>query len=200
MGGAKEKEILKMAKKVSVIRPRDLDRLGIPRSYLSRLAHRGLLERVGRGLYMMPNREITEYHTLVEVAKTVPHAVVCLLSALRFHGLTTQAPFEVWIAIGQKARRPKVEFVQLRVSRFSQATLTEGVEESLIEGVPVRVFSAAKTIADCFKYRNKIGLDVAIEALRDCRRERKCSNADLWRFAKICRVANVMRPYIEALA
>ena len=149
---------------------------------------------------MMPNRDITEYHTLVEVAKTVPHAVVCLLSALRFHGLTTQAPFEVWIAIGQKARRPKVEFVQLRVSRFSQATLTEGVEESLIEGVPVRVFSAAKTIADCFKYRNKIGLDVAIEALRDCRRERKCSNADLWRFAKICRVANVMRPYIEALS
>jgi predicted transcriptional regulator of viral defense system len=200
MGSTKEKEILKMAKRMSVIRPRDLDRLGIPHSYLSRLAHRGLLERVGRGLYMMPNHDITEYHTLVEVAKTVPIAVVCLLSALRFHGLTTQAPFEVWIAIGQKARRPKVEFVQLRVSRFSQATLTEGVEESLIEGVPVRVFSAAKTIADCFKYRNKIGLDVAIEALRDCRRERKCSNADLWRFAKICRVANVMRPYIEALA
>jgi predicted transcriptional regulator of viral defense system len=200
VGSKKETKILEIMKHVGVIRPRDLDHIGIPRTYLTRLVERGVIERVGRGLYMIPFADITEHHTLVEAAKAVPHAVVCLMTALRFHDLTTQAPFEVWLAIGQKARQPKAESLPLRLFRFSRAALTQGVEEHTIEGVVVKVFSAAKTVVDCFKYRNKVGLDVAVEALRDCRRERKCSNADLWHFAKICRVLNVMRPYLEALA
>jgi predicted transcriptional regulator of viral defense system len=126
--------------------------------------------------------------------------VICLLSALRFHELTTQAPFEVWIAIAEKAWRPRVEYPRLRIVRFSKAALSEGVKEHKLEGVPVRVFEPAKTVADCFKYRNKIGLDVAIEALRECWRERRCSMDDLWHFADVCRVQNAMRPYLEALA
>ena len=127
------------------------------------------------------------------------YRVICLLSALRFHDLTTQAPFEVWLAIGEKAWRPRVEPLPVRLFCFSKTALKTGVEEHTIEGVKVRVFNAAKTVVDCFRYRNKIGLDVAIEALRDCRRSRKCSNDDLWRYAKACRVASVMRSYLEAV-
>jgi predicted transcriptional regulator of viral defense system len=137
---------------------------------------------------------------MMQTCKRLPKGVVCLLSALRFHNLTTQAPFEIWMAIDRKARLPKVEGVPLRLVRFSGEALTEGVEHHMIEGVEVRVYSPAKTIVDCFKYRNKIGLDVALEALRECRRERRCTMDDLWRFARICRVANVMRPYMEALS
>jgi predicted transcriptional regulator of viral defense system len=155
---------------------------------------------VGRGLYVLPDADVSEHHSLAEASKRVPHGVVCLLSALRFHNLTTQSPSEVWLAIGSKAWRPQVDYPRLRFVRFSDRALEAGVEEHSIEGVLVRVYSPAKTVADCFKYRNKIGLDVALEALRDCRRERKCSNDELWRYAKICRVANVMRPYMEAIA
>jgi predicted transcriptional regulator of viral defense system len=190
--------VINLAQQAGAIRPKDLEPLGIPREYLSRLTEQGILQRVGRGLYMLPDYEVTEHHTLVEVSRLVPNGVVCLLSALRFHGLTTQAPFEVWLAIGEKAWKPKIENILLRIFRFSRVSLEAGIEEHWIEGVKVRVFNAAKTVADCFKYRNKVGLDVAIETLRDCRRNRKCSNADLWRFAKICRVSNIMRPYLEA--
>jgi predicted transcriptional regulator of viral defense system len=125
--------------------------------------------------------------------------VVSLLSALRFHNLTTQSPFEVWLAIGEKAWRPRMEYPPLRIVRFSQATLSAGVEKHQIEGVTVPVYSPAKTVADCFKYRNKIGLDVAIEALRECWSSRRCTMDDLWHYADICRVQNVMRPYLESL-
>jgi len=128
-----------------------------------------------------------------------PHGVVCLLSALRFHSLTTQSPAEVWLAIGSKVWRPKVDYPRLRICRFSARALEAGVEEHAVDGVIVRVTNPAKTVADCFKYRNKIGLDVALEALRDCRRQRSCSNDELWHYATICRVANVMRPYMEAV-
>jgi predicted transcriptional regulator of viral defense system len=126
--------------------------------------------------------------------------VVCLLSALQFHDLTTQAPFQVWLAIDRKAWLPKEPRLPIRIVRFSGPALEKGIEEHIIEGVSVKVYNPAKTVADCFKYRNKIGLDVALEALRDCRRERKCTNYDLWEYAKICRVANVMKPYLEATA
>jgi predicted transcriptional regulator of viral defense system len=129
----------------------------------------------------------------------VPKGVVCLLSALRFHELTTQAPFEVWLAIGEKAWRPRVDYPPLRVVRFSAAALASGVEQHQIEGVTIPVFSPAKTVADCFKYRNKIGLDVAIEALRECWGSRRCTMDDLWKYAKVCRVQNVMRPYLESI-
>lgn len=194
------RQILAMVQQAGVLRPRDLDAHGIPRVYLSRLCERGYLQRVGRGLYVLPHADISEHHTLAEACKRVPHGVVCLLSALRFHGLTTQSPFEVWLAIGSKVWRPQVDYPRLRFVRFSARALEAGVEEHAVEGVIVRVYSPAKTVADCFKYRNKIGVDVAVEALRDCRRQRRCTNDELWHYAKICRVANVMRPYMEATA
>jgi predicted transcriptional regulator of viral defense system len=194
------RQILGMVQQAGVLRPRDLDAHGIPRIYLSRLCKRGGLQRVGRGLYVLPHADVSEHHTLAEACKRVPRGVVCLLSALRFHGLTTQSPFEVWLAIGGKVWRPKVDYPRLRFVRFSAHALEAGVEEHAIEGVIVRVYNPAKTVADCFKYRNKIGVDVAVEALRDCRRQRRCTNDDLWHYAKICRVANVMRPYMEATA
>jgi len=191
--------ILEIVKQAGVLRPRELDAYGIPRIYLSRLCDQGLLVRAGRGLYMLPDAELTENHTLAEAAKRVPRAVVCLLSALRFHGLTTLAPFEVWLAIENKAWHPRVDDVPLRFVYFSGKAYEAGIETHNIEGVAVKIYSPAKTVADCFKYRNKIGLDVALEALRDCLRARKCTVDDLWRYAQICRVTNVIRPYLEAM-
>jgi predicted transcriptional regulator of viral defense system len=193
-------KIINLVREGGIIRPRDLDAYGIPREYLRRLCDRGVLERQSRGIYALRNVELTEHQSLMQACKRIPKGVVCLLSALRFHNLTTQAPFEIWMAIDRKARLPKAEGVPLRLVRFSGEALTEGVEHHKIEGVEVRVYCPAKTVADCFKYRNKIGLDVALEALRECRRERRCTMDDLWRFARICRVANVMRPYMEALS
>lgn len=192
-------QILRLAKRAGVLRPRDLDAARIPRTYLGRMLSSGLLERVGRGLYVLAGSGFGEHRTLVEAGKRVPKGVVCLLSALRFHNLTTQAPKEVWLAIGEKAWRPRLTSPPLRIVRFSGRALREGVEVRKIEGVEVRVYSPAKTVADCFKYRNKIGLDVALEALRECWRARRCTMDELWRYAKVCRVQNVMRPYLEAV-
>jgi len=189
-----------LARNKGLIRPRDLAPLGIPRVSLTRAVRRGQLERVGRGLYGLPGREVSAQGVLAEVALRVPKGVVCLLSALRFHGLTTQAPFEVWLAIENKAIRPKLDYPPLRIVRFSGAALTEGVEEHIVDGVTVRVTGVAKTVADCFKYRNKIGLDVALEALREAWHEKRMTSDDIWHYGKVCRVANVMRPYLESLA
>jgi predicted transcriptional regulator of viral defense system len=158
----------------------------------------GQLQQVARGLYAPAGFEATEHHSLAAAAALVPQGVICLLSALQFHGVGTQAPFEVWIAIGTKARKPTITDPPLRIVRFSDRALHEGVEARTIEGVPVRVTTAARTVADCFKYRNKIGLDVALEALREYRRARR-SMDDLARAARVVRVANVMRPYLEAV-
>ena len=196
----KTDKILELVRKAGVLRPRDLDSYNIPRTYLSRLCSAGKLQRIGRGLYVPPGSGATEHHSLAEAGKRVPKGVVCLLSALSFHELTTQAPFEVWLAIGEKAWRPRLEYPPLRIVYFSQVALNAGVEEHKLEGVTVHVYSPAKTVADCFKYRNKIGLDVAIEALRECRRARHCTMDDLWHYSAICRVRNVMRPYLESLA
>jgi predicted transcriptional regulator of viral defense system len=196
---SRTEQVLALAQEAGMLRPRDLQARGIPRVYLQRLYERGLLQRSGRGMYYRADTEISESHTLVEACKRVPHGVICLLSALRYHDLTTQNSRQVWMAISTKAHRPRLDYPPLRVVRFSGAALTSGVEERRIEGVPVRVYCVAKTIADCFKYRNKIGLDVALEALRDCWRERRCTMDELWRYAEICRVTNVMRPYMEFL-
>jgi len=199
MAGSKVQQILKIVNREGTIRARDLNAYGIERVYLKRMSDRGLIEHVGRGLYSLPNAAPTENHTIAEVAKRVPRGVVCLLSALKFHGLTTQLPFEIWCAIEEKARRPRIDRPMMHFVRFSGLAFEAGVEEHKIEGVTVKIYSPAKTVADCFKYRNKIGIDIAIEALRECRRQRKCSNDELWHYAKICRVANVMKPYLEVI-
>lgn len=191
---------LELVRRAGVLRPRDLDRHGIQREYLQRLLRRGQVERVGRGLYTLPRTAGTEHQSLVEACKQVPRGVICLLSALRFHELTTQNPFEVWMAIDQKAWRPRRGRPRLRIVHLSGAALKSGVDEHRIGGVTVRVYSPAKTVADCFKFRNKVGLDVALEALRDYRRKHRAGQDTLWRFARICRVTRVMRPYLEALS
>ena len=143
---------------------------------------------------------MSEHYSLVQACKRVPKGVICLLSSLRFIDLTTQSPSDIWIAIDRKARLPKSDGLPFRFVRFSGDALYSGVELHVIEGVEVKVYSPAKTVVDCFKYRNKIGLDVALEALRECWHERRCSMGELWHFAKICRMTNVMRPYLESLA
>ena len=188
-----------LVREQGVLRPRDLLSRGLPAVYLSRLANEGRVERLGRGLYRSLEVSPVEQHSLAEVCQVVPGAVVCLLSALRFHSLTTQSPAEVWLAIGNKARAPRRELLPLHIVRFSTAALAAGVEEHDIKGVWVRVFDPAKTVVDCFKYRYKIGLDVALEALRAGWQERRFTMDQLWRYAGICRMINVMRPYLEGL-
>lgn len=202
-----QQSILDLARSRGLIRPVDLAAHGLPRVSLTRLVRQGRLARVGRGLYALPDREVSEHTALAEVARMYPRAVVCLLSALRFHDIGTQAPFEVWLAIPNKARSPRLDDPHrswpLRTVRFSKVGLTEGAEEYLIDGVPVRITGVARTVADCFKYRNKIGLDVALEALKDALgktgQTRRATVDDLWRYAGLGRVSNVMRPYLDAL-
>ena len=192
--------LIELVRSQGLLRSCDLTAQGIPRVSLTRAVRRGQLERVGRGLYGLPGRQVSEHGTLAEVARRVPKGVVCLLSALRFHGLTTQAPFEVWLAIENKAMAPNLSYPKLRIVRFSGAALTEGVEAHVVDGVTVCVTGVAKTVADCFKYRNKIGLDVALEALRDAWHAKRMTSDDLWHYAKVCRMANVMRPYLDSLS
>lgn len=182
-----------------LIRPRELTERGIPRSTLQRLLAEGAVERIARGLYALPGRQLGEHQSLLEVAKQVPGGVICLLSALAFHGIGTQLPHQVWIAIGSKARHPKVSQVAIHLVRFSKEALRHGVERHQIGGVDLRVTSPAKTVADCFKFRNKVGLDVAVEALREGWRDRRFSLPELYEAAQVCRVGNVIRPYVEAL-
>ena len=189
-----------MLKKTRVLRPKDIKAVGISRTYLNKLHAQGVLDRPSRGLYILQDDEPSEQRSLVEACRRVPRGVICLLSALHFHGLTTQAPFEIWMAIDERARLPRVDYPPLRIVRFSGAALTSGVQEHVVEGVIVRVDAPAKTVADCFKYRNKIGIDVAIEALRDCLKQRKATSDELWQAAKVCRMTNGMRPYLEATA
>ncbi len=196
---SKSAQVIELARIKGVLRPRDLQSYSIPREYLRRLTDRGLLEKIGRGLYTLPGADISEMHSLAEVSKRVPRGVICLLSALRFHDLTTQNPFQVWLAIDVDARAPKPDSVPLRIVRFSGPALNSFIEEHNIEGVPIRVYSPAKTVADCFKFRNKIGLDIAIEALKDCWRQRKATIDEIWAAAKICRVTTIIRPYLESI-
>jgi predicted transcriptional regulator of viral defense system len=193
-----EERIFSLLKSRGVVRARDLEALGISRYWLDKLRARGDLVRPCRGLYYLPRADRSANHSLALVARRISHGIVCLVSALRFHELTTQLPHKVWLAVDRKARKPSVTDLPVHFVRFGGEAFTAGVEEHLIDEVPVKIYSAAKTVADCFKYRNKIGKDVAIEALRDCRRQRKASINDLWRMAEVCRVAHIMLPYLEA--
>jgi predicted transcriptional regulator of viral defense system len=192
--------VLRLIEKHGLTRPKDVEAQGVTRAQLSRLVKKGLVVREARGVYVTAAHAHTAEHTLAQVAKRVPEAVFCLLTALRFHGLTTQSPAEVWIALPEKARRPRLEYPSLRVARFSGDALTEGIEQHRVEGVPLRIYTPAKTVADCFKYRNKIGIDVAVEALRDFSRKHRGSATELARCARICRVSRVMQPYLDAIA
>lgn len=196
---SKTKQILEIVRAGGILRAKDLKLDPNSRRYLARLAERGLIERIGRGIYTTLAGEISEHHTLAEVSLRVPHAVICLLSALRFYDLTTEAPFATWIAIENKARTPNLDYPHLQVVRMSGASLNSGIEEHLIEGVRVRVYTPAKTVADCFKFRSRIGLDVALEALRDYRCQRMGSMDELWKYAQICRVTRIIQPYLEML-
>ena len=192
-------KLLAVVRKAGVLRTHELETHGISRVYLKRLVDAGQLERIGRGLYTLANADLGEKGSLAQASKRVPHGVICLLSALRLHGLTTQNPFEVWIAVGQKARRPAASYPPLRIIHLSGKAFTSGIEDHRVEGINVHVYCAAKTVADCFKFRNKIGTDVALEALRDYRRKYRSGMDELWRYAKVVRVTKVMQPYLEAL-
>jgi predicted transcriptional regulator of viral defense system len=189
---------VKLMRAVGLVRAGELTQRGIHPMTLRRLLEQGVVERDGRGLYRLVGAEVSENYSLIQAAKRVPKGVICLLSALRFHGLTTQKPFEVWMAIERGARRPAVDAPPLRVHYFSGEAFTAGIEEHETEGATLRVYNPAKTVADCFKFRYKIGVDVALEALRDTLKKRKATVDEIWRYAEICRVARVIYPYLEA--
>lgn len=174
--------------------------LGLHSEQVQRLARQGKLTRLGRGLYAPASAVPTEYHTLAEVAARVAKGTICLLTALRFHGLGTQHPREVWLAVDRRTSVPRIDTVALRVVRVSGAALTSGIDEHRIEGVIVRVTGPARTVVDCFKFRSKIGVDVAVEALRDYRRLRKGTADELWVQAERLRMARVLRPYWDSLS
>ena len=192
--------VLQLVRQKGWLRASDLAGVGVPRVVLTRMTASGQLERAARGLYRLPDTLGSEHEGLTTIAAKVPQAVICLLSALQFHGLTTQLPRQVWIAMPRGSHTPRIDHPPIRMVQFTGEAYSEGIGIHLRDQVPLRVYSVAKTVADCFKHRNKIGLDVALEALKDAREQKKASADDLWRYAKVCRVANVMRPYLEALA
>lgn len=185
--------------KHSVARTGDLTARGLSRQSVRRLEAIGALERATRGVYLTETAARSQHRDLLVVATRAPHATVCLLSALAFHRLTAEMPHEVWIAIGLKARTPAIHVPPIRVVRLSSGSLESGIEIHDIHGVPLRVYSCAKTVADCFKFRSKVGLDVAVAALRDGWRQKRFTMDELWQFAQICRVTSAMRPYLETL-
>lgn len=191
--------ILDLLRERGVLRASDLDAIGAPRVMLTRMTAKGQLEKAGRGLYRLPDEPGSEHESLIAVALKVPKAVFCLLTALQFHELTTQLPRQVWIAMPRGSHAPKIDYPPIRMVQFTGEAYSGGIEVVERDQVELRVYCVAKTLADCFKHRNKIGLDVALEALWDARRQNKVSADDLWHYAKLCRVANVMRPYLESL-
>lgn len=195
-----EAAILELAATLGILRPRDLRAQGHSAVYLQRLVAKGRLAKLGRGQYALPDREPTEHDSLAVTAKRYPGTVVCLLSALRFHELTTQSPRAIWLAVEGSKLAPSDTPAALQVVRMSGPSFHAGITTHLLGQVPVRIYDPAKTVADCFKFRNRVGPDVAVEALRDCLAQRRATPAQLWSFAGICRVRTIMRPYLEALS
>lgn len=190
--------LLRLAQK-GPVRARDLDKAGIPRAYLKRLCDRGLLERVDRGLYRLADAPVTELSSIAEVAKRVPHGIICLLSALQIHGMTTEAPHAVWLLIDRRARLPRLVYPKLEIVRASGAAREYGVETQRIEGVDVHITTPAKTVADCFRFRRHVGMEVALAALKDYLGKRLGSIDALLEAARVDRVSTIIRPYLEAL-
>lgn len=195
-----QKQLKSAFQTASIRRSRDMAGYGINRGQLQTAVAAGLVERTGRGLYMLPDSDnVTEKHTLAEVGQRIPKGVFCLLTALRFHELTTQNPPEVWVTLPPSAWRPRSDTVKIRIVHFSGAALQEGIESHEIEGTTIKVYNPAKTVADCFKFRHKIGLDIAMEGLREAWKARRVTMDQLVHYARICRVSHVMRPYLETL-
>jgi len=190
-------QVLRIVEECGLVRSRELTARQIPRATLMRLVRAGRLKQAARGLYVLPDQPLSRQHSLAEVAARSSRGVFCLLTALRFHKITTPSSDAIWLAIPNKARAPRSDHPPLQVVRFSGAALAEGVEQHVIDGVTIRVYSVAKTVADCFKFRSKVGLDVALQALRKCRRQGLATTNDLWHYAQICRVTEVMRPYLD---
>lgn len=197
--GTQRQAALALLRERGMMRLAELRAAGITAATVSRMERNGEVLRLARGLYQLPDAPLDAAHSLAEVSKRVPNGVVCLTSALAFHGLTDQLPRKVWLAIGQKDWAPRPDGSSIRIVRFTAGLLGEGVETHLIEGVPVNVFGVAKTVADCFRYRNKIGQSVAIEGLQEALRQRKATPAEIARQAERGGVATVIRPYLEAL-
>ena len=200
MGKSKEQEVIDLAKKLGTIRIKDLLDRRIHPEFVRRLVNKEIFVRSARGLYTLTEFEITEHHDLALIAKRIPKGVICLSSALFFHEIGTQLPRKSGWLLKREPPPPRLSYPPIWVVRFSGPSFFEGIAEYRLEGTLVKIYNPAKTLADIFKFRNKIGLDVAIEALRDCLRSQKATIDDLWHYAKICRVQEIMRPYIEALS
>lgn len=198
-GMSRQQQILELIRKMGIIQAKDVEAVGISRNYLYQMHRKGLLQRNAVGLYTLPKTTITENWFLAKVAKRLPHSVVGLISALSYHEITTQIPHEIWLSIPRGSWRPTVEYPPLNVSYVSEPAYSFGIQEHVISGVAVRIYSPAKTVADCFKFRNKVGLDVAIEALREAWRFGKITIDELVEAAEVNRVAKIMRPYLEAI-
>jgi predicted transcriptional regulator of viral defense system len=190
---------MKVISRNGMARLREIKAAGIPEVVVARLVKAGCVIRLARGLYQLPNAEFEASHTLAEVAKIVPKGVVCLISALVYHELTLQMPRFIWVAIKGHARQPKHRYPPMRFVRFGKKALNEGIERRMIEGVTVKITSPAKTIVDCFRFRNKIGVDIAISAMREALRKRRCTPDDIFKHARSLRIASVVRPYLEAM-
>lgn len=196
---SKRQQVIRLVQELPVVRPKDLTDRGLPKDYLYILAKEGIIERIGRGLYQWPEKDLGRNQSLAEVCKRAPKAVVALLSALNFHNITTQNPHQIWLAIDRKSWRPMISYPPVRFVTMSGEALHAGVETHYVDDIPIKVFSPAKTIVDCFKYRNKLGLDVALEALREGWAQRRFTMNELYRYAEICRVKKIMQPYLESL-
>ena len=199
MSPTQSDHILEFAQRQRLLSAADLRAHGWSPQLLVKLEQSGKLQRIARGLYSLPDSQVTEHQSVIEVCRRVPKAVICLLSALQFHEIGTQLPFEVWIALPEATQTPALDNPAVRIARLRGEAYSEGIETLVEHGSTIRVYSVAKTITDCFKFRHKVGLDVALEALKDAWRQRKIDMDQVTHFARINRVDKVMQPYLEAV-
>lgn len=192
-------KIFQLFEDKKMIRSRDVEAIGIPREYLLRMVRKGLVIRVARGLYCLSDENFKGYESFVEAVMTVPNGVICLISALHFYDITTQVSDKIWMAVKKGSWRPRSDSVQIKYNIFSENSYNYGIEIHKINNIEIPVYSVAKTVADCFKFRNKIGLDAAIEALKEAIRSKKAGVDEIHEAAKVCRVSRVIQPYMESI-
>lgn len=191
---------LRMAERLGVLRLRDARAEGIHPEVLRRLARQGQLVKIARGIYALASADLSTHHDLALASARVPHGTICMLSALSYHEIGTQLPHEVWMMIDRRSRKPRIDRPAMRFVLASGPALALGIEQVEINGATVRIFNPAKTVVDCFRYRRHIGLDAAIEAMRETLRQRRGTPSQIDEYARQCRVASVIRPYLEAIA